>query len=163
MPHPSYAPVSPYPPTVQFKAFASILPFEGKRWEIFRDMERIANSVESEITTHLSATITISTPVAFTPQFGDKTARLTIVGNVLESTALRTDRTDAHFDHDNGLAEGQVGGPNMARTDPLAAVDARVKSLKALLESVSLNLQNHIYKMEYAGCVYGEGGRSFPL
>jgi hypothetical protein len=53
---------------------------------------------------------------------GDKTARLTIVGDVLESTTLDLHRTDAHFDHDNGLAEGQVGGPNMARTDPLAAV-----------------------------------------
>ncbi len=162
MPHPSYAPVAPYWTMVQFKAFVELVPLEGKRWETLRDMERVANDVEAAIVAGLS-TINIATPVAFTPQFGNKTARLTVVGTVREDAAIRADRTDATFDHDNSIISGQVGGPNMARTEPTDATDAAVKRLKTLLESASAHLLNHIYRIEYAGCVYGEGGRHFPL
>jgi hypothetical protein len=145
---------------VQFKVFANLVPLEGKRWETIRDMERVANEVEAAIIAGLP-TINIATPIAFTPQFGSKTARITIVGTVREDDPLRADRTNATFDHDNAIMSGQIGGPNMARTDPL--VDAAVKRLKSLLEGSSSHLLNHIYRIEYAGCVYGEGGRHFPL
>ena len=168
MPHPNYAPIGPLQNYVQFKAFVRIVPLEGKRFETIRDMERIADRVEDAIRSFLSVPvdeplISIATPVAFTPQFGDKTARLTITGYVQEAALLRADRTDATLDHDNQVMSGQLGGPNMARTVPVADVETAVKSLKALLEAASLDVVGHIYKMEYGGCVYGEGGRSFPL
>ncbi|MDP1712411.1 MAG: hypothetical protein Q8K86_08140, partial [Candidatus Nanopelagicaceae bacterium] len=98
MPHPSYAPEAPRPPFVPFKVFARILPLEGRRLEVIRDCERIANQVESDLQA-ISAgsaadpTVVIATPVAFTPQFGNKTARLTVVGFINDPTLSKADRS----------------------------------------------------------------------
>ena len=50
---------------------------QGKRWSHFRNLEKKALRVEQDL---LAAGFNIATPVAFTPQFGDFGARLTIIG-----------------------------------------------------------------------------------
>ena len=168
MPHPSYAPEAPRPPYVPFKAFSRIVPIEGRRMEVLRDFERMADRVEAALTAISvnsagDPTLIIASPVAFTPQFGNKTARLTVVGFIKDELKSKADRTDATFDHDNGVTSGQLGGPNMARTTPTSETDASAKYLRDLLEASSSDLTGNVYKLEYAGAIYGEGGRSFPL
>jgi hypothetical protein len=166
MPHPRYNPGSPRDLDVPFRAFARIVPYEGKPQEYYFDMERLANQVESDLTgaaaNSAGETINIATPVAFTPQFGNHTARLTVVGFHRADAVAKKDRTDATFDHDNSTVSGQVGGANMARTDPDLVTDEGVASLKAYLENASAVLDGAIFKIEYAGAIYGEDGRTFP-
>lgn len=160
MPHVRHGVDAPRPLFVPFRAFVRIVPFEGKPQEYYKDMEALADRVESDLSSVTG--VNIATPVAFTPQFGDHTARLTIVGFHLPTTVSKADRTDATFDFDNGIVSGQIGGPNMARTDPTTQTDADAATLKGLLEAGSSVIQGNIFKMEYASVVYGEGGRTFP-
>ena len=73
---------------VPFTVFARIIPDPGfgRRFETVRSMERIADSAEDVLRTLQESNTDDSRfdfayPVKSTPQFGDKTARITIHGN----------------------------------------------------------------------------------
>ena len=70
---------------VPFTAFLKITPTRGKRFETINDAEKMANAVENELETFCNSSqgdlpFAYGIPVGVTPQFGNKTARITVNG-----------------------------------------------------------------------------------
>jgi len=157
----------------------------GKRMELFRDLEKKALRVEENLVT---AGLNIATPVAFTPQFGDFTARLTIVGFDEKSATDDGDNeaptSDIEVIHSQGngvlvdeptdVVVVNRGGSLSAGQDPTATVSARVQALiTAILgaadastpgRSIALFEAKDIVYVEYNGVKFGmkkQGLRSF--
>lgn len=153
---------------VPFTAFVKITPIRGKRFETIRDCERIAQEVEDDIATLCGSTELIAfdyaKPIAYTPAFGDKTARLTITGNACALAAFTsTPVGKQNVDSDNKEQTG-VGAGNASNRVPDAQTDALCKSLKVAIESAISGVvgAGSIYRLEIAGYIYGVSGTSFP-
>lgn len=183
MPKLSTSPDQPTPGAAQdeefipFVAHIRVVPdlTTGKRWVLIRNLEKIALRVERDL---LAAGFNIATPVAFTPQFGDYGARLTVVGFVEKSRINdgrqnqppTTNIDEIHSGTDPGertaLIDGNKGGSLSAGQDPTSVVDAEVTELRALLDAASTHYNlDDIVHIEYNGVKYGvkkQGGRSFP-
>jgi hypothetical protein len=152
---------------VPFTAFLRIVPIRGKRFETVRDMEKIAYRVEENLE-HLcssgSFTAPVSfdfaKPVAFTPQFGDKTARLTIHGHACKIPNFTKTPDGLHNkDTSDGILTGPGGG-NAVNRVPDPDVSALTKELKMQIESAT---GLPVYRMEVAGFIFGITGETFPL
>lgn len=146
----------------------------GKRWSLYRNLEKLALRVETKLK---NAGFNIATPVAFTPQFGDRTARLTIVGFVEKSrlTDLRTNEsptTDIRVIN-SGVDVGEKttifkinkGGSLSEAQDPTTTVDNEVLALITAIVNSGALTADQIISVEYNGVKYGTkkwGGRSFP-
>lgn len=149
---------------IPFTVFARVVPNLGlgRRFEMVRDLEKQADLVEDDLDTLDSDSAEISfdfaTPVAFTPQFADKTARLTIHGNVTGLTLLdKRPIDDVTVDFNGGARTGQ-GSATAPRRVPTTELDAAVTELKILLEAIV----DDIFRIEIAGFIYGQGGLHFP-
>jgi hypothetical protein len=166
---------------VPFTAHIRITPDHatGKRWSLWRNLEKIALRVENDL---IDAGLNIATPIAFTPQIGDFTARLTIVGFLERSQLSIADGGDGrspiapttnidfiHSGVDPGestsLIDGNRGGSLSEGQDPIIDVRNEVIILLDLLNSSTdqFNLENIIH-VEYNGVKYGfkkQGSRSF--
>jgi hypothetical protein len=152
-----------------FTVFARVEPHLGfgRRFDMVRDLEKIANRVEEALkdsSGSFGVDICVPGPVMFTHQFGQKPARLTITGFMQSDKPVRSPVTDRTIDHDNAVQTGPsaTGGNLRDGTAPTADEDADVKLLKQTLEAMSSDLQN-IFRIELNGVLYGENGRSFPL
>ena len=150
---------------IPFTAFARVIPNLGfgRRFEMVRDIEKQADLVEDELDSLDSDSAGISfdfaKPVLFTHQFADKTARLTIHGNVTGLTVLdKNPIEDVTIDFNGGARIGQ-GSATAPRRTPTAELNAAVTELKALLETIV----DGIFRIEIAGFIYGRGGLHFPL
>ena len=161
---------------VPFVAHIRVVPSlgTGKRWSLFRNLEKTALRVEEDL---IDANFNIASPVAFTPQFGDFGARLTIVGFV-EKTRLTDERfveaptTNIDLIHSGtdvgektALVDGNRGGSLSEAQDPTLTVEAEVAELRLLLAASSTQfVLNDVTHIEYNGIKYGLkkiGGRSF--
>jgi hypothetical protein len=188
MPNLSTTPTQPAPwgarsnTFVPFTATIRVVPDRatGKRWSLWRNLEKTALRVENDLET---AGFNIATPVAFTPQFGDFSARLTVVGFLERSQLSVVDGGDGRKveapttnidfihsgtdpDEKTDLIDGNRGGSLAEAQDPTNTVDTEVSILRGLLVSAS-NLYDSadILSIEYNGVKYGlrkQGGRSFP-
>lgn len=161
-----------------FIVYVKVVPNRGfgRRFEYYRDTERLALKVEREL---VDAGFNIATPVAWTPQFQNAPARLTIVGFVsrADSTSLTTD------DNQNPMTpgveiihSGTIDGEKTAKMtpvngtqtwgDPPTSVNrSRVSALKSAIEAASTGID--IIYIDYNGVKYGQlpnkkGFRSFP-
>jgi len=157
---------------VQFKVFAKVVPShkDGKRFVYRRDLAKIASFIETDL--EEAALFTLANPVAFTPQVGQRPARVTIFG------FLELDRTTSpnenpttypsliHSGTDPGQSTSVVRGPTGGSTswgqDVKARIDEEVKWLKSALEAASPWL-DAIFFIEYDGVKYGPGYRSFNV
>jgi hypothetical protein len=150
---------------IPFTAFVKINPISGKRFETWRDMERIQDEVETLIETICdnstgdTNTFDFAKPIAFTPAFGNKPARLTIHGNACVRTTAPKEPVGERYVDNNGSWLGPAASNNSNR-EPDAELDSIVTSLK---NSIETNTGLTIYRMEVANFIYGVGGVHFPL
>lgn len=187
MPNLSTTPTQPAPwggrdnTFIPFTAHVRIVPDRatGKRWSLWRNLEKIALRVEDDL---VSAGLNIATPVAFTPQIGDFSARLTIVGFVEKSQVSVNDGGDGRKpeapttnidlihsgtdpDEKTDLIDGNRGGSLHEAQDPTTTVRDEVDELVDLLNSSTAQFDlEDIIHVEYNGVKYGlkkQGGRSF--
>ena len=157
----------------------------GKRMELFRDLEKKALNVEENL---VAVGLNIATPIAFTPQFGDFSARLTIIGFDEKSAVADGDNesptSDIEIIHSQGagvlvdeptdVVVVNRGGSLSEGQDPTATVSARVQALITTLLSaadastpgraITLFEAKDITHIEYNGVKFGmkkQGLRSF--
>jgi hypothetical protein len=135
----------------------------GKRFEMIRDLEKQANFVEDDLDLLNSETAGISfdfaKPVKFTFQFANKTARLTIHGNVTGLTRLDKVPLEEVLVINSGEFKRGTGSATAPRREPTAELDTAVFELKTLLETIV----EEVSRIDIAGFIYGEGGSHFPL
>jgi hypothetical protein len=157
-----------------FTAFVRIVPLaSNKRFEVVRDMQELANVVEdrlaslSEPDANGEVFLDAANPVKFTPQFGDKTARLTIHGNMKSDAGMNTfsgndDGFKQHVEDRLIIHDGQYktgyGGNNAATRVESSGLDNSVLELIFVFDSIGIEA----YRIEAAGVIYGDGGRHFP-
>jgi hypothetical protein len=161
---------------VPFKAYLRVVPDkDGRRWTSVRDLQKLAQFIEDEL---VASGWNIATPVAATTQFGDSTARITLIGFVAYDADARLNipPTDSVNLIHSGTVPGEKtapisgdpGGGNLGLSqDPTASVDAEVALLIADLEgatsgSAYIGTVALIEVIEYNSVVYGRGGRSLP-
>jgi hypothetical protein len=147
----------------------------GKRFDAWRNLEKASTRVETQL---VAANWNIATPIAFTPQFGDFEAHLTIVGfrqksastDGREVIAPTTDVTEIHSGTDSVDKTAEVlvnkGGSLSKGQDTVAVVDTEVGELISDLGlATTVFGVEDIVHVEYNGVKYGVkklGGRSFP-
>ena len=151
-----------------FAVFARVVPnlANGKRFEYVRDLEKIANRVEdavSEITDTEGTLVMVPGPVMFTHQFAQYPTKLTFTGFFRSSKPVLSPVTTRSIDYDNGVVVGPGGTGGNLRGDcaPTVDNDDDVRTLKAVLEGISPDL-NDIIRIELNNVLYGKNGRSFP-
>lgn len=163
---------------IPFQAQIRIVPDlgTGKRRTMIHNLEKKAIRVEQDLDGVNN--LTIST-VAFTPQFGEHTARLSIAGFFKRLTVDQSrqnlppaDNTKfVHSGTDQGektaTTTGNVGGSLSYAQDPAMQVDTEVTALRSLLASSTTEFaETDVIALEYNGVKYGvkkQGHRSFPL
>lgn len=152
------------PVFVPFSCWVRIEPIRGKRQEVIRDMQKKAEFVEDALDTLCGASDEVAfdytKPISFIPQFGQKTARLSFVGNACQRDSFTKipigERTVVNA---NEFQTGP-GAANASNRVPDPEVDALCKDLKSAIEAVISPLK--VIRLEVAGFIYGEGGATFP-
>ena len=177
---------------VPFRAWIRLIPDlgGGKRRTMIHNLQKAVRLIELSLeyaidNNLLSQSINISTPILFTPQFGDFTARATIVGFVgisrpsVRSVHPTTDIQVIHTGVDQGEATEVVdlnrGGSLSEGQDPVSNINTEVAALRrnlntALDQSTGSPglpgfIEDDIIHVEYNGIKFGTkkwGGRSFP-
>ena len=176
---------------VPFVAHVRLVPDlgTGKRRTMIANLEKASLRAEQSIQDYIdqdlfSREINIATPIAHTIQFGNSSARLTIVGFVKQfysggrfNVAPTTDIQVIHSGTDQGeftaVTEVNRGGSLSEAQNPVSQVDDEVASLRFDLTQALLfgapGLPNFtagdIVHIEYNGVKYGfknKGMRSFP-
>lgn len=168
---------------VPFTLHMKILPnISGKRFENWRDMQKIAEQVYLALETLAPDTINIAIPgggqqrsycgfsstvngTAVKPQFGDTPAQLQITGfNKSESKNYQP-----HPDLMRIHAGEVMTGPNQHswETGPSTTVDDEVRQLKSQIEAavianVPSDMIVKIFRIDYSGITYGDRGYHFP-
>ena len=147
---------------VPFTAFLKADPIGGKRFETIRSLERQSARIEEQLVDlcgTAGSTFDFSRPVAFTFQFGDKTARFTVNGHAcVRSEFTNRPLEEVAVDHDNKSQIG-IGESNGARAVASPELNAIAKEVKDQLE-IATGLQ--VIRLKIAGYIYGYKGVHFP-
>ncbi len=147
---------------VPFKAYVGVVPAtDGRRATHLRDLAKIAGLAEGDLE---ASGFNIATPVAYTAQFGQSPARLTIIGfiDVLRSRTPNepptTFPTVIHSGTIPGEATAKTSGPSGGSVswgqEPLLKIDQEVAWVKNALESAS-DYISEVFFIEYNGVKYG--------
>lgn len=171
--------VTPYDTQMPFTAYIRVVPFsgQGRRLANVRDLQNIARMIQVDL---VNAGWNIATPVAFTPQFGHETARITLVGfikrdeggtdpsdvpNFVPTTDVQIFNTGTVPGEKTSLISGNVGGSLSWGQDTSPTLDVLVSDLKNALISDSsvIGESATIDRIDLMGVTYGKGGRSFPV
>lgn len=163
--------------SVPYTVYARVVPDRayGKREEYINDLEKISRYIKDDLDDAGGFVLTES-PIAITPQFGNYTARVTIVGfdninevnfqpaTVVTREAPGVTPSDNYHSPDvaNKVVSGYMGTQIL---DPQGqSLDPRVRTymlnLKSSLESSSSWL-NGIFRLDYMDVIFGQGGYSF--
>lgn len=174
---------------VPFSAHIRLVPDlgTGKRRTMIHNLQKAAKLIELSMenaidsVTTLTQELNIATPVAFTPQFGDFTARATIIGFVKVSrsngpTVTTVDEIHSGTDQGEKTALIDVNKGTLDQgQNPQSYVDDEVAELRENL-IVALDpdtnspglpgfVPENLVHIEYNGLLYGVkswGRRSFP-
>lgn len=157
------------PVFVPFSCWVKIDPIHGKRQEVIRDMQKKAEFVEDALDTLCGASdgtgddlaFDYTKPISFIPQFGQKTARLSFVGNACRRDSFTKTPVGERTVVNANEFETGPGASNASNRIPDAEVDALCKSLKASIEAAISPLI--VIRLEIAGYIYGVSGSTFPL
>lgn len=171
---------------IPFTVYARIFPDRkyNKRRTYTKSLEKLAKYVADDIKDYIDSNPTdygihINEPnyVLSTPQFAQRSARLTITGwhiqdinNFQPASKILVDApfTDAQSDNYGGTpgktVEGHMGTqylhPQGQTMSVSPDVKALMRSLKSSLESASPYLDD-IFRIDYMGLTFGETGHSF--
>ncbi len=174
---------------VPFTMHIKIIPANpNKRFAYWRDMQKIANLAYDGLETLVPDTINIAQPgggqhrsfggtdrggmsglaygTAVKPQFGESPAQLQITGFYKSSTANIQPHPELERIHAGEVLSGP--GAHAWDANPVSGVDNEVKALKTAIESaISSALPGSVtftvFRLEYAGIIYGDRGYHFPL
>ncbi len=158
-----------------FTAYGRLVPTirENRRDELIGAMRTLSRKIEDDLQTAgmtdysstAHATINVAAPIATTPQFGNFTARATITGffktsnpNVMPTTD-KTVITQETAGNPTGTMTGPSNSSILADGDTTTVADTAATAIKDALEAASTELE--IYRLDYNGVIYGEGGRTF--
>jgi len=147
---------------VPFRAYVGVVPVtDGRRGTHLRDLAKIAGLVESDL--ELSG-FNIATPVAYTVQFGQSPARLSIVGFIDVSRTRTPNEPPTTFPRlihsgtvpgePTAVTSGPSGGSTSWGQEPILKIDQEVAWLKNALESSSDYIAE-VFFIEYNGVKYG--------
>lgn len=174
---------------VPFQAHVKLTPnlATGKRAELIRNLQKASDRAELSITNYLESitdddVLSISTPVLFTPQFADNSARLTLIGfykraeqgNLIPTTDINVIHSGTDPGERTQTYQVNRGGSLSEAQDPTALIETEVVSLRDLLITIfdpltgnpgipNFNPKDLIH-IEYSGVKFGVkkfGGRSF--
>lgn len=152
---------------VPYSCWLRVDPIPGKRFERIRDLEYVANSVESILdaivceagTEDLSFDVT--KPIAFTRQFGNKPARLSFSGHLC--ALIPPDIfTKLPVGEQTVVNAGEIKtGPSINRSGrtTTSQLNTLVLNFKNLIET---NTNLTVIRLEVARVIYGLGGFHFP-
>lgn len=147
---------------VPFTAYLKADPAAGKeRLVAYRDMQKMSAWIEDILSTPCTDGVEMdfAKPVAFTPQFGQKTARFTVHGHACNrDTFAKQPIESVNVDH-NEILTG-YDASNKWNGIPKAALDSVCTEIKNRIESLT-NLT--VYRLDVAGFIYGEKGVHFPV
>lgn len=170
---------------IPFTAHLKVTPFNGKRFEYIRDLQKISELVYNGIVA--ASDVNVAMPgggqqrsytgtqaggyggfvngCAVKPQFGETPAQLMITGFYEVSTKNLPTYPDKEVFHTNQDLEGV--GSHAYDATPLSPVDAGVKALKSALETaidaeIAGLFEYEIYRIDYNGVIYGNRGYHFP-
>lgn len=146
---------------VPFTCFLRITPSGTKHSEIVRAAEKQAAAVQSQLESFCGDgnVFDFTKPIAYTPQFGQKTARLSFSGNLCRRlTFTKTPVGQRYVDTDAGIVYGP-GAANAANSIPDPELDEIVKDFKAQVELLT---GLAVIRVVAAGFIYGQGGVHFP-
>lgn len=171
-----------------FKIYARFLqnnvnPFAGKRWERIRAEEKVANLIEGSLRSIMENGLSVSAgdeyefnfafPVAYTRQFGNEPARITIVGSIERVRGI--ERTDGELDppkkiaadvthiNANEAVAGQ-GSFNAASLLPNEVVKDLANTILDLFsDETQVDFIDYVEVMsvEVYGIMFGRNGRHF--
>jgi hypothetical protein len=150
----------PFTKHVPFTASLKIVPVKGKRFETYRDLEKEANSIEDALLAMCGVVTDITKPVAFTPQFGNKTARLTISGHACARNTFPKAPVGERRVINAGEYKIGVGASNNSNRIPDSELDSLVVDLKNTIEA---STGYKVIRIEAANHIYGVGGVHFPI
>lgn len=146
---------------VPFTAFLKYDPIPGKRLEAYRDLQKKAAWVEDQLTVSYCSSgyqIEFAKAVAFTPQFGNQTSRLTITGHACwREHWVKQPITSVLVDSPNGLQTG-YDASDASNMVPTGDLDDLCVELKNLLQSITYL---SVIKLDVAGYIYGVKGTTF--
>jgi len=173
--------------SVPFVAHIKIIPERpGKRQEYLASVSKISALIYNALSQ--SASINIAIPgggqspsfgslnlrpafgnyangLAAKPQFGATPAQL-MVNGFYNSSLDNIQDWDSHTVISGGAVyHGNTS--NSALATPVSSIDAEVKTLRNLLDSlissvIPENIEYSIFRLDYSGIVYGDRGFSFP-
>lgn len=146
---------------IPFTAYIRVIPIKGKRFETYRDLEKESDRVLDALQNICSSddlVVDIANPVAFTPKFGDKHARLTITGHACFRDTFAKEPVGEHLVINCGEYKSGTGASNNANRVPDSEVDALANELKLQIESATVT---EVTRIEVARVIYGEGGLHF--
>jgi len=161
---------------IPFTAYARIVPDTGfgRRFERIRDREKLADLIEDrlraideDITAITIEEYDIAFPIASTPQFGNKPARVTIHGNWRWPDGIGFNKLPVGEQTVISSGEFKTGPASHNAASVVASEDllTAVRMIKSDLETACTEGSEtflNLIKMDVAGLIFGEGGRSFP-
>jgi hypothetical protein len=162
----------------------------NKRTTLIRSLESLARKTRNQLVTDTVKTAGVSingfdngmqgprlhTGVAFTMQYAQHSARLTITGTYKTTDTFRatsnrdvdaqwTDRVDDNYDGEPGKwVSGPYGAWNPLEYQTVSSeILAEVSAFKGIIETASPDIiDGNITRIEYAGFFFGQGGFSIP-
>lgn len=160
----------------------------GKRFENWRDMQKIANLVYESLEAISPDTVNIAIPgggqhrsfsgkqkggiggmvngTAVKPRFGDFPAQLMLTGFYKSETQNLQPYSELERIHCGNVMYGP--GEHSWDDTPTSTIDTEVSSLKLALETaidagIPGNIFYKIYRIDYSGIIYGNRGYHFPV
>lgn len=173
---------------VPFTAHIKIYPaFPGKRFENWRDMQKIANLVYSGLETLVPSMISIASPgggqhrsfggteggglsglangCAAKPQMGETPAQLMITGFFKSDLKNNQPHPELERIHAGEILLGP--GAHGWEVNPESSVNDEVLTLKTAMEmaitaALPGTVDYKIFRIDYSGVIYGDRGYHFP-
>lgn len=161
---------------VPFTAHVQITPVRGKRFETWRDMQKIAAFVYEALTDSASTAFditNIATPggtsgFAVKPQFGESPAQAMITGFYESTTANAQPHQDKTIFSGGEVRRGPGAASHLNNpTDEFQSeVSAFVVAFRSLisdaLQDGLRDIDFELFRLDYGGVVYGDRGYHFP-
>lgn len=167
---------------VPFTVHIKIFPINaGKRFEKWRDMQKVANSVYEALGSLVPDTINIASPgggqqsssngfssltngTAVKPQFGETPAQLQITGFYNSSNKNAQPHPELKRIHAGDNVSGQ--NQHSWESNPTSVISDEVAALKLALgnaiDGALPDLTYKIFRIDYSGVIYGDRGYHFP-